>query len=134
MEEIETRLARGLSQLRTERGWSLDELAKRSGVSRASLSRIENGDVSPTASVLSKLCVAFGVTLSRLMQMVEDDFMPLIRRQDQEIWTDPETGYRRRLVSPTSRNLAGEVLKSKLIRARGLNMADRHATGWNIIL
>ncbi|WP_417826989.1 helix-turn-helix domain-containing protein [Thalassospira povalilytica] len=114
MEEIETRLARRLSQLRTERGWSLDELAKRSGVSRASLSRIENGDVSPTASVLSKLCVAFGVTLSRLMQMVEDDFTPRVKRQDQEIWTDPETGYRRRLVSPTSRNLAGEVLEVEI--------------------
>ncbi|WP_430474817.1 helix-turn-helix domain-containing protein [Thalassospira lucentensis] len=111
MDEIETRLATRLSSLRAERGWSLDELAKRSSVSRASLSRIENGDVSPTASVLGKLCVAFGVTLSRLMQMVEDDFAPLVTRAAQEIWTDPETGYRRRLVSPTSKNLSGEVIE-----------------------
>ncbi|MBX2830130.1 MAG: helix-turn-helix domain-containing protein [Rhodospirillales bacterium] len=114
MDDIEKRLAARLSALRAERGWSLDELAKRSSVSRASLSRIENGDVSPTASVLGKLCVAFGVTLSRLMQMVEDDFAPLVARAAQEIWTDPETGYRRRLVSPGSKNLAGEVLEVEI--------------------
>lgn len=114
MDDIEKRLAARLSSLRSERGWSLDELAKRSSVSRASLSRIENGEVSPTASVLGKLCVAFGVTLSRLMQMVEEDFIPLITRARQEVWTDPETGYRRRLVSPTSRNLSGEVLEVEI--------------------
>lgn len=111
MDEIETRLAHRLASLRSERGWSLDELAQKSAVSRASLSRIEKGEVSPTASVLGKLCVAFGVTLSRLMQMVEDDFGPLVMRADQEVWTDPDTGYRRRLVSPTSKQLSGEVIE-----------------------
>lgn len=111
MDEIETRLAQRLAALRSERGWSLDELAQKSAVSRASLSRIEKGDVSPTASVLGKLCVAFGVTLSRLMQMVEDDFVPLVARTDQEVWTDPDTGYQRRLVSPTSKQLSGEVIE-----------------------
>lgn len=46
MDEIETRLAHRLASLRAERGWSLDELAQKSGVSRASLSRIEKGEVS----------------------------------------------------------------------------------------
>ncbi|KJE34960.1 XRE family transcriptional regulator [Thalassospira sp. HJ] len=114
MEDIEVRLATRLSVLRSERGWSLDELAKRSGVSRASLSRIENGEVSPTANVLGNLCVAFGVTLSRLMQMVEEDFVAVVLRAEQEVWTDPETGYRRRLVSPASRQLAGEVLEVEI--------------------
>lgn len=108
------RLAARLSSLRAERGWSLDELAKRSQVSRASLSRIEKGEVSPTASVLGRLCVAYGLTLSRLMQMVEEDFVPLVVRSSQEIWTDPESGYRRRRVSPGSRNLSGEVLEIEI--------------------
>ena len=114
MDEIEIRLAQRLAVLRSERGWSLDELAQKSAVSRASLSRIEKGDVSPTASVLGKLCVAFGVTLSRLMQMVEDDFAPLVARADQEVWTDPETGYQRRLVSPKSKQLSGEVIEVEI--------------------
>jgi transcriptional regulator with XRE-family HTH domain len=114
MDEIEARLAQRLSALRAEHGWSLEALSERSGVSRASLSRIENGEVSPTASVLGKLCVAFGVTMSRLMQMVEEDFAPVITRADQEVWTDPDTGYRRRLVSPTSKQLSGEVLEVEI--------------------
>jgi len=129
MDDIETRLAARLSSLRSERGWSLDELAKRSAVSRASLSRIENGDVSPTANVLGKLCVAFGVTLSRLMQMVEEDFSPLIARKDQEVWTDPETGYRRRLVSPASRHLSAEVLEVEIDPGKRIEYAGSPRDG-----
>ena len=56
---IDRRIAQRLRALRTERGWSLDELAQRSAVSRATLSRLENGEVSPTANVLGKLCGAY---------------------------------------------------------------------------
>ncbi|MEG1117678.1 MAG: helix-turn-helix transcriptional regulator, partial [Janthinobacterium sp.] len=41
----EQRLAARLKQLRVERGWSLDQLAGASQVSRATLSRLENGEV-----------------------------------------------------------------------------------------
>ena len=57
---IDKQIAQRLKSLRAERDWSLDELAKRSGVSRATLSRLENAEVSPTASVLGKLCAALG--------------------------------------------------------------------------
>jgi transcriptional regulator with XRE-family HTH domain len=108
------RLAQRLRTIRAERSWSLDELANRSGISRATLSRLENGGVSPTASVLGKLCGAYGLTMSRLMRMVEDDFVPLVRRADQPVWTDPETGFRRRSVSPPAQSLAVEVLECEL--------------------
>src|SRR5579883_1115405 len=88
-------IARRLKALRTERGWSLDELAKRSGVSRATLSRLENAEVSPTTSMLGKLCASYGLTMSRLMCMVEDDFVPLVRRGMQAVWTDATVGFRR---------------------------------------
>src|SRR5215510_865195 len=97
---IDRRIAQRLKSLRGERGWSLDELAKRSTVSRATLSRLENAEVSPTASVLGKLCAAHGLTLSRLMRMVEEDFPPLVRRDAQPVWIDPENGFRRRSISP----------------------------------
>ena len=114
MDDIEKRLAERLATLRAEHGWSLDALATRSQVSRASLSRIENGEVSPTAAVLGKLCVAYGMTLSRLMQMVEEGFDAFVPRASQDVWADPETGYRRRRVSPGSRNLSGEVLEVEI--------------------
>ncbi len=111
---IDRRIARRLKDLRGERGWALDDLAKRSGISRATLSRLENAEVSPTASVLGKLCSAYGLTLSRLMLMVEDDFPPLVRRDAQPVWIDPATGFRRRIVSPPARALAGEALECTL--------------------
>lgn len=111
---IEDRLALRLRDLRAERGWTLDEMAARSGVSRATLSRLENAEVSPTASVLGKLCAAYGLTMSRLMLMVEDGFPPLVRRDAQPVWSDPEVGFRRRSVSPPAQSLAGEALDCEL--------------------
>ena len=94
------RIASRLKGLRQERGWSLDELAGRAGVSRATLSRLENAEVSPTASVLGRLCAAYGLTMSRLMLMVEDDFAPLVPESAQPVWVDASAGFRRRSVSP----------------------------------
>jgi transcriptional regulator with XRE-family HTH domain len=111
---IDRRIAQRLRALRAERAWSLDELAGRSGVSRATLSRLENAEVSPTASVLGKLCAAYGLTISRLMYLVDDDFAPLVRRSAQPVWTDQATGFRRRSVSPPARTLAGEALECEL--------------------
>lgn len=111
---FDRRIAERLRQLRAERNWPLDELAKRSGISRATLSRLENGDVSPTANVLGKLCGAYGMTMSRLMLQVEDIFIPLIPRAAQPVWTDPHSGFRRRSVSPPAQTLAGEALECEL--------------------
>lgn len=113
-ESIDLRIAQRLKVLRSERSWSLDDLARKSGISRASLSRLENAEVSPTAQVLGKLCAAFELTLSRLMLLVEDGFPPLLRADEQLIWTDAETGFRRRAVSPPSQALRGEVLACEL--------------------
>jgi transcriptional regulator with XRE-family HTH domain len=108
------RIAQRLRGLRAERRWSLDALAQRSGVSRATLSRLENTEVSATASVLGKLCAAYGLPMSRLMRMVEGDFDPLVRRDAQSVWTDSSVGFRRRSVSPPAQTLAAEVLACEL--------------------
>lgn len=43
-------MAGRLADLRVERGWSLDELARHTGVSRSTLSRLERAEISPTAA------------------------------------------------------------------------------------
>jgi transcriptional regulator with XRE-family HTH domain len=112
--DFDRRIAESLKRLRSERGLSLDELSRLSGVSRASLSRLENADVSPTTGVLGKLCPVYGLTMSRLMALAESDFAPLLRRADQACWYDAATGFRRRSVSPPSNLLAGEVVECEL--------------------
>jgi transcriptional regulator with XRE-family HTH domain len=112
--EIERRIAARVGQLRTERGWSLEALAERSGISRATLSRVERGELSPTASMLGCLCTTFGWTLSRLMAEAETRAASLVPAAQQTVWTDPETGYRRRILSPPGPGLRGELVEIRI--------------------
>jgi len=109
--EVERRIAGRLAQLRTERGWSLEDVAERTGISRATLSRIERSELSPTAAMLGALCTLYGWTLSRLMADAETPPPNYIPAGEQAHWTDPETGYRRRAVSPPSPALRGEMVE-----------------------
>lgn len=77
---------------------SLEEMAERTGVSRAMISRIERGEVHASAVVLDKLCAGLGLTLSALF--ARETPSPLLRRHDQPAWQDPESGYLRREVAP----------------------------------
>lgn len=111
---IDTRLASRLTQLRREQGWSLDELAARSGVPKATLSRLERGETSPTASLLGKLCAAHGRPMSRLLAEVEAEPALLIRAADQPVWTDPDTGFVRRSLSPPGAGFDTELIHGTL--------------------
>lgn len=87
---------------REARGWSLTELAQKSGVSRAMINKVERGQSSPTAMLMARFSGAFGLSMSTLMARAEMQAGRLLRRGDQPIWTDPESGYTRRHVSPVS--------------------------------
>lgn len=106
--DINERLARRLQQLRTERGITIEELAGRSGVSRAMISRIERAESSPTATVLNKLAIGFGVLLPELFGAHSDaeprlqNRDPVSTRRSQPEWKDPDTGYRRRTLTPAT--------------------------------
>jgi transcriptional regulator with XRE-family HTH domain len=94
-------LARRVREERSARGWSLDDLARRAGVSRAMISKIERQEASPTAAVLGRLSGAFGLSISSLLAESGGDARRLLRRADQPVWVDPATGYIRRSVSPS---------------------------------
>jgi transcriptional regulator with XRE-family HTH domain len=97
-------------RIRTERearNWSLADLAERSGVSKAMISKIERYEASPTATILGRLSGAFGLQLSTLLALAEQAGQRLSRAATQPVWEDPETGYTRRVVSP----LNGAVLE-----------------------
>jgi transcriptional regulator with XRE-family HTH domain len=113
-EEIEQRIAKRLARLRAEHGWSLEELSERTGISRASLSRLERSELSPTAATLGKLCTVYGWTLSRLMAEAETKPVSLVAAATQSEWRDPESGYRRRIVSPPAPGLRGEMVEVRM--------------------
>jgi transcriptional regulator with XRE-family HTH domain len=98
VDEMSQRLAHRLRLERDGRGWSLAELADRSGVSKAMISKIERAEASPTAVVLVRLAGAFDLTLAGLLLRTEGDGKRLSRTGEQPVWRDPETGYVRKQV------------------------------------
>ncbi|MFI5314601.1 MAG: helix-turn-helix domain-containing protein [Myxococcota bacterium] len=91
-------IARRLRGERGARGWSLADLAARSGVSKAMISKIEREEASPTAAILGRLSGAFQLTLATLLARAESDDGRLVRAADQPRWRDPETHYLRRQI------------------------------------
>ncbi len=106
MSIISDNLSDGIAvRVRTEREslkWSLADLAKRSEVSKAMISKIERGESSPTTAILGRLCAAFGITLSTFLTRAEGPVGRLIRASEQPNWIDPESGCARTLISPTA--------------------------------
>ena len=108
------RLAGQIFLLRSERGWSLDEMARVSGISRATLSRIEKADVSPTVDNLHKICAAFGVPTAQVIQNAEDSFANVIEYDAQSEIKDPDSGMTQRSVSPSTAELKAQVVENHL--------------------
>src|SRR4051812_49669142 len=96
VDDLSHRLAHRLRLERDGRGWSLADLAERSGVSKATISKIERAEVSPAAVVLVRLAAAFDLTLAGLMLRAEGQGERLARGSDQPIWRDPRNGDLRR--------------------------------------
>ncbi|WP_206314734.1 helix-turn-helix domain-containing protein [Streptomyces coryli] len=108
------RLADRLARLRAAQAWSLDEAARRTGVSRSTLSRLERAEISPTAALLGKLCTAYGRTMSQLLAEVEAEPPQVVRAERQLVWRDTASGFTRRAVSPPQAGLRGEVVEGVL--------------------
>ena len=70
-EAINENLGRRVKKLRSDRGWSLEELATASGVSRSMLSEIEREKANPTLTVTFRIARAFVMTLQELIESAE---------------------------------------------------------------
>ena len=98
VDKAEAALAGQIRLEREARNWSLAELAQRSGVAKASISKIERGEMSPSAVLLLRLASAFDLTLAGLLLRAEGEKSRLSRAADQPEWRDPDTGYIRKQV------------------------------------
>ncbi|MHA0043176.1 helix-turn-helix domain-containing protein [Deinococcus sp. PEB2-63] len=105
-EQAAGQLARQITAEREARGWTQATLAGRAGVSKAAVSRIERGEMSPTAVTLLRLAGAFDLTLAGLLLRAEGgaggrEHERLSRAAQQPGWRDPDTGYTRRQLFAT---------------------------------
>lgn len=88
---LATAVARTVKSLRTERGWSLDQLAARSGVSKGVLVALEQGRSNPNLATLARLADAFGVPVTLLVDISDE---PTVRIADSSrlLWQGPAGG------------------------------------------
>ncbi|MBX3620117.1 MAG: helix-turn-helix domain-containing protein [Rhizobacter sp.] len=100
--DLDQRIARRVRELRAAHGFTLEQLAARSRVSRSMISVVERGESSPTAALLDKLAAGLGVTLNALFEAPgsAEAASPVSRRAAQAEWQDPDSGYVRRALTP----------------------------------
>lgn len=55
-----------LKSLRLERNWSLADAGAAMGIARSTLSKIENGAMSPTFDLLQKICIGLNIDIAEL--------------------------------------------------------------------
>jgi transcriptional regulator with XRE-family HTH domain len=70
--DVTSAVARAVQALRIERGWSLDHLAGRAGVSKGVLVAIEQARSNPNLATLARISDAFGVPVTRLVETSGD--------------------------------------------------------------
>ena len=68
-----------IKALRDAMGWSLRDLAERSGVSAPMLSQVERGETSPTLAVAAKIATGLELTLSQLLRLDEGEHVAVSR-------------------------------------------------------
>jgi transcriptional regulator with XRE-family HTH domain len=108
------RLGGRVRGLRRGRGLTLEELAERSGVSRAMISKLERGEKNPTLMVAAKLAEGLGVTLSQLAGMEERREVVVVPRERRMLMRDPETGFERQLLSPSFLGRGVEFIRNEI--------------------
>lgn len=113
-ESADRALAERIAAARRSAKLTLDEAAVASGVSRATLSRIERGETSPTAATLGRLCGAYRLTMSELLSVLDADIPRLIPRAEAPFWEDKNTGFRRWAISPPADGFAVELVWGEL--------------------
>ena len=106
------RLGVRVKDLRRERGFTLEELAARSGVSRAMISKLERGEKNPTLVIAARLAEGLGVSLSRLAGVEERREVVIVPRENRMVLRDPETGFERQSLSPTFAGRGVEFIRN----------------------
>ena len=92
---ISRTIGRRVRATRTELGWTLDQLAARSGVSRRMLINVEQGVTNPSIATLLRLSDALGIGLPALVDTADDGAESVVVHRDGEVapmWTSDAGG------------------------------------------
>jgi transcriptional regulator with XRE-family HTH domain len=119
-------VARTVKTLRADRGWSLDQLAGRSGVSKGVLVALEQGRSNPNLATLARLSDAFGVPVT---QFVDVSTEPVVRitKSERVLWHG-SSGGSGTIIGATDPPWATELWRWDVLPGESFG-GDSHAPG-----
>jgi transcriptional regulator with XRE-family HTH domain len=121
-------IGRNLRSLRVRRGFSLERLAKASGVSRAMLGQIELGKSVPTISLMWRVAKALDVPFSALNVDMEASSSVVLRAKDAKILTSHDGSFSSRSLFPHDTSRKVEFYELELA-PQSEERAHAHAPG-----
>jgi len=128
-EALNQHLGQRLKHLRQGRGWSLDALAKLSGVSRSMISEIERERANPTLAVTVRIAHAFGMGLGEFVELPADSQrIQVIRAGDEAQVFSEDSQCRIRTLSPLGLEKDVEFYELRL-QAGGALRSEAHFVG-----
>lgn len=108
---------------------TLNDLAERSGVSRAMLCDVEAGKKNPTIRIVGQIAAGLDCSISDLLDLEEPAQFHVYRRKAQQVLVDPESGIERRLMSTTMKRRGIEILHYTYPPGQGLIDFPAHPRG-----
>ena len=127
-------LGEKLRELRARSGWTLDELARQTSLSKSYLSRLEDGDRQPSLAALLSISRAFGVSLAALFEGEPS------RRDDVVTWAEqtrpqPGNGLVYRALSSAARPVSMQPVRVTVPFARtGTERYQHDGEEWLYVL
>src|SRR6266540_1885216 len=93
-DEVAAAVARNIRRRRADRGWSLDQLAQRSGVSKGMLVHLEQARTNPSLGTLCKLAETLGVSLAGLIELHEQPKVQVMPPEATvRLWSGADGGW-----------------------------------------
>jgi len=125
--ELTARVATNLREQRRRRDMSLDQLAQRTGVSRAGLSQIETCKTNPSIGVLWKIASGLGIPFAELIGDGQQA-VSVLRRSDAQLLRSTDRKFESRPLMPAGGASQVEVYELRLA-ARSRHQSDAHGAG-----
>ncbi|MFJ6571691.1 helix-turn-helix domain-containing protein [Streptomyces sp. NPDC091292] len=128
LDQLTQSLARNLKRWRGERGFTLDTLATRAGVSRGMIIQIEQARTNPSVGTTVKLADALGVSIATLLDQEQGPQVRLVpEEQAVRLWST-EAGSHSTLLVGTEKRGPLELWSWRLMPGDG-STSDPHPTG-----
>lgn len=93
-------IGKNILNSRKQKGMSLDELAKRSGVSKSMLSQVEQDKTNPTLITAWKIARALDLSMEELMESRPNNLIEIIRCDDAPVMYSEDKTCKFRINSP----------------------------------